>query len=168
MNKFDITHSDKDFAFWMNREFISNETKSAIEKSNFLIVPLCNFRNYEQPLFYREVGDLISYLRDNQHNDINAEICINDEDYKEVSFCSDEIRLGEIVITSVILPIAVNLLTDFIKYYIKKKRMDKNKATVEIKITVSDKKKTKSLNYSGSAEEFIKTSPKITDLWNSK
>ncbi len=168
MSEFQISDSERGFDYWLNQDFISPETRVILEKANILVVPEIGFRDSDSPLFHREIGDLTEYLIDNQPEDIVTELCINDEDYKELSLCSDEIRLGEIIISSVVLPLAVNLLTEFIKYLVKKKRMNKNDANVEVKITVSDKKRTKSFKYSGKANDFEKVSSTIEELWKGK
>ena len=96
---------------------------------------------------------------------MNIQVCIDDESYKELSLCSDDIRLGEILLNSIFLPLVVNLLAEFIKYLISKKRMNKNKAMLDITLTITDKKRTKSFQFSGKAEDFSKTITQIKDLW---
>lgn len=163
-----ILNNDKGFDYWLNQDFISSETRTLLHTANVLIVPLLGFRDTSSPLFHKEIGDFIEYIKENPPKDIVVEVCIDNDNYKEISLCSDEIRLGEIIITSVAFPLAVNLLTEFIKYLLKKRRMNTDKANLEVTITISDKKQTKSFQYTGKAENFSKVFSQIKDLWEKK
>lgn len=46
--------------------------------------------------------------------------------------------------------------------------MNTDKANLEVTITISDKKQTKSFQYAGKAENFSKVFSQIKDLWEKK
>lgn len=160
-----LNNDNKGFDYWLNQDFLSHDTKTLLQNADVLIVPLLGFRNSPYPLFQREVRDLTEFLTINPPQNMNIQVCIDDESYKELSLCSDDIRLGEILLNSIFLPLVVNLLAEFIKYLISKKRMNKNKAMLDITLTITDKKRTKSFQFYGKAEDFSKTITQIKDLW---
>jgi hypothetical protein len=70
--------------------------------------------------FYSGMLPFHDFIQEKEDENIILGICIEEEDYTELSLHSDILRLGEIMVEIVVLPLLINYLYDFIKIEFKK------------------------------------------------
>lgn len=122
------------------------ELNNNILKAELVLLPMSNFRNIEGPFFPEANADFYNFLVDNE---INAEFCIEEQDYKELALHDESINLGLILINGLMLPVIVNLISD----YIKSKRGER-KANVNVTIIEKKKGSFREFKYEGDPEQL--------------
>ena len=152
--KFNTSQSDKGFSYWMNRPYVSENLKKKLETANVLIVPYENFRDLPYPVFPVQTTELCHLFEEHADSEIIADICIEDDDYKELALHADIIEIATLVVTYAILPILTSLIANFL-YKRLGKRIDK--ATVRSKVFVEKENQTTMIEYDGPAGTFEKT-----------
>jgi hypothetical protein len=144
------------FETWANQPFISSETRQLILKSNLLVVPWLGFRSLDIPVFPVCTEELFRFLKDKAPPEVIPEICIEDKDYKEVALHGALLIVGVFVVTAFIAPLAVDLISEYIKRRIFKPDEDKAKARVELTV-IEEGGKALNFKYEGPARDFRKT-----------
>jgi hypothetical protein len=84
-------------------------------KANVLLVPIEGFRERTDPMFHQGTEDLLQFLRESPNEDIRVDICIEDEDYRELALHLDLLVLASAVVTLVVAPIVADLIAEYIK-----------------------------------------------------
>jgi hypothetical protein len=157
----EITEVETTIHSWSTSEFLSESTREAISKASVLIIPQMGFRDYSEPLFPVGTTELFSYLRSAAETNLNIEIAIDDEDYREIALHSDIVRIATIVVEYYVAPILSGLLVNYIT-----SRLGRGftEGRVEATVVVADSDGVKSrsweLKYKGPAktfENFLKT-----------
>jgi len=147
------SNSTDSFETWIEKSFIPESLKPSLRASSLLIVPSEFIRNIEGPVFPTGTEDLYFYLKEKMPN-LNPELCINDEDYREYAFHGILLILGSFVVTAIAAPVFANVISE----YVKKKLFesdDKKDTEVRFEMTVTDEKgSSKSIKYSGPAAQF--------------
>jgi len=157
-----ITDSSENFDTWINREYISEELKNNLRKASILLVPTEGFRERDIPVFPVKSEELFTYIKNRLPSDFKVDICIRDEDYKELALHADSVILADIVVTTIVFPILVNIIGEYIKQKILKYR---EKRRVRVSLTVVDERgKSKNLTYEGNVEDFGGIMEKLKDL----
>lgn len=157
-----ITDSSENFDTWINRKYISEELKNNLKKANILLVPNEGFRDKNIPVFPVKSEELFTYIKNRLPLDFKVDICIKDEDYKELALHTDLVILGSFVVTILAAPILVNIISEYIKQKILK---DKEKRRVKVSLTVVDEEgKSKNLTYEGNTENFGGIIEKLKDV----
>ena len=100
---------------WCNRPYIGDALRGQILKANVLLVPIEGFRERTDPMFPQGTEDLLQFLRESPNEDIKADICIEDEDYRELALHFDLLVLAGAVVTLVVAPIVADLISEYIK-----------------------------------------------------
>ena len=161
-NNLVIKDTPEDFETWINKDFISPELRVQLRKSDILLIPTEGFRDLTYPVFPVKTEELFNYLRKNSPEDINIDICIEDKDYREVALHSDLVILSSFIVSSVALPILINLIST----YLSQKLLKPEKTNVKVSITVVNKDgESKNLSYEGSVDHFKEVANKSKDLW---
>jgi len=150
-----VEESKETFTSWINRPYIPQELRGQLANANVLIVPIEGFREHPSPVFPVDTEEFLNYLRDNSDKGIHVDICITDEDYRELALHDALIIIGSLVVTSIVGPIIADLISE----YIKKRWMTKeDKAKIKVELTVVEKDgRASRLLYEGPAKEFNKT-----------
>lgn len=153
--EFIVEPSDEDFSKWISRSYIPDSLKGQLARANVLIVPNEGFREHLEPVFPVGTEELLNFLRDNAGVGIVPDICIADEDYKELALHGALIILGSFIVTSLVAPVIANLISDYIRKRWPAKQED---AEVKVELTVVGKDNRASrLLYEGPAKDFNKT-----------
>ncbi len=148
--------TDKNFDYWLNRPFVSEELRRDLKNANLLIVPTEGVRDRDDLNFPNGTEDLLSYLKDTAQDGVVPDICIEDKDFKALALHDATIIIGTFVVTALMAPIAVSLIS---KYLERKIGLDKAEETkVKFKMTVVESDgSSKKLSYDGPAKTFEKT-----------
>jgi hypothetical protein len=158
---FEVVEVQDSFENWANRPYIADELRPQLAKSNLLILPTEQFREIDYPVFPKGTEDLFVFLKENSPSTVHPEICINDEDYKELALHSALLIAGGFLLTSIIVPVVVNLISE----YLKAKATSKDDR-VNIQLTVIENNgRAFKIKYEGPIPEFEqKVLPIITKL----
>ena len=148
-----VTDSSENFDTWLNRKYISEDTKKELKKADVLLVPMEIFRGEDIVAFPVLTEEIYQFLKTKLSPEKQVDICIEDKDFKELALHSALLVLGSFVVTMVVAPMLVNALYD----YIKSKILNKiEKRGVKVSLTIINKDGTaKNLTYEGDAEKFV-------------
>ena len=148
--------TDKNFDYWLNRPFVGEELRRELKNATLLIVPAEGVRERSDLNFPNGTEGLLTYLKDNARDGVVPDICIEDKDFKALALHDATIIVGTFVVTAIVAPIAVNLIS---KYLEREIGLDKAEETkVKFKMTVVESDGTsKKLSYDGPAKTFEKT-----------
>lgn len=156
-----ISESKENFQTWVNKKYIPDILKNELYSKDILFLPLESYGDQEGPFYYQEVDDLYNFFKQNLPKDISLDLCSQNE---ELLILKDaDYKFGTILATSLLLPILVNLTTDFLEN--KFIKLNEN-PSIEINyIVVRDKdKESRNFEFKGKAEDFVKASDKIVKV----
>jgi hypothetical protein len=174
-----IADAPSDRQYWMQRSFVDDCLRARLGDVNVLLVPQEGFRDYDGPLFPVGTEEFFRFLRENAPADAKVDICISDDDYKELALHADWLILAGVVVTSVIAPVVVNLVSEYLK-----NRLWPNEATRGVKVQLVCQQSEQAqcaigVSYEGPADKFqptmlaaieslsnrkAETSPKVIDV----
>lgn len=155
-----ITEATKqNFSFWLHRPYISQKLRNKLLTSDILIVPDEGIRDFKLPMFPVKTEEIFTFLRNNIPSDYQIDICIEDDDYKELALHHDLRKIGRFIVTVAVLPVLVSLLSSYLQD--KMKHTDSGRA-INVEIIVQEKDgSARILKYEGRPEDFRET---ITSL----
>jgi len=130
-----ITDTNENFETWINRKYVSDNTKNQLRDADILIVPNEGFRDSSFPVFPAHTEKIYSFLKKELPPELRVDICIEDDDYKELSLHANLIILGVFVVTAIAVPTLVNLLSEYLK---RKIFGNKDEQKVKVSLTVVD------------------------------
>lgn len=104
------TESSDNFETWLNKPFVSQELRESLSSTSILILPTEGFRDHDLPLFPIKTGDLFAFLKAEAPEGYSVEVCVNEEEYKEIALHSDYKRFGNFLVKEVALPVLIGLL----------------------------------------------------------
>lgn len=132
------------------------EFKKQLSLANVLIIPYeKNSKNNN--IFPVGTTEMYRYLQQKSPSQVKLDIATKDEDYVELAQHSDLVNLPAIIVTVVILPIIIGLITNYIYDRLKP---DNNIIKCEIIIT-DEVGNSKRIKYNGPAKEYEETMSKI-------
>lgn len=149
-----IEPSEKSFDYWINHPFTSDEIKSSLKEANVLVVPAEGFRDYEGPVFPIGTRELFQFILKNAPEPLVIEATVDEADYKELALHGALIIIGTFVVTSVVAPIFVNLVSEYLKKRWGEKHLCKPDTQVKFELILQDKDKASKLLYEGPASTF--------------
>ena len=155
-NDIKISNSTTDFNAYFNTNSISEDTKKKFETTDFLVVP----SEYKENAFYfaQESISFVKFCR--QKNPENSIDLLADSDIQVRSLHSFDIWMPVIWVTgSMGPPIAINLVSDYIKD--KLKGREKEDTKVDVTFIVKRDGEEKNIRYSGDAKVFKDAFEKI-------
>jgi hypothetical protein len=151
-NVFRVEETSQTFDYWLNRPYISGDLKQHLRAANVLLVPREGYLDNAVPLFPNTTEEIFSFLKEHSNQGIATDICIADEDYQELTLHDALVVLGTFVVTSLVAPLFVNLVAEYIK-----KKWQRREDTTRIKvemIVVEQNGDAKKFLYEGSAADF--------------
>ena len=150
-----VSDVDVDFEKYYAVEQLSDGAKSRINSADILAVPA----NYgpEEYYFGQETLDFIKYCRQTDHEHIYDILA---DEIKVISLHSFDIWMPVLFVASnVLLPIAINMVSNYI--WEKRKGREKEETEVDVTFLVDNKGTKKSIHYKGDAKTFKETFDKI-------
>lgn len=109
-----INDTSESFETWINKDYIDKELKSIISKASILIVPFEDLRESVGPVFPSDTESVLYFFQKNLPQDILIDICISDSDYQTFKFNNHYRKIGKFVVTSVVIPVFINILSEYI------------------------------------------------------
>lgn len=141
------TAESKDF--WI-AQGLAEGHESALQAADVLIVPILNLRERVQFSFHQDTPALFKYLT-SELSDFKVEICSCETDYVEVSLHSKSFRISGIVVTYVVAPILINLLSSYLYDQLKAQPKD----SVEVALVIENHEcKSFKFSFKGEAKYF--------------
>lgn len=147
-----ITDSDITIDNLLSIEDFNHQTKDKIQNSDILLLPLLEFGDKKERVFYPETSSFYK-LAVADLSDYTINICENQEEEKTLTLHSEEIWLPIILISidplkDVILPMVISFIYDYLIYRFPK---ESNKDIAHVQIIIHDKKRklSKKLKYDG-------------------
>lgn len=110
-----ITEVQENFETWISQSFIPENLKVDLRKAQILLTPTIGFREQPLPTFPVGTEVTLAFLKKNLPNNISVDICIDDKDYAELGLYSNWKMIGAFVVSSLVAPIFVDVLSDLIK-----------------------------------------------------
>ncbi|MDO9629613.1 MAG: hypothetical protein Q7I99_06905 [Acholeplasmataceae bacterium] len=136
---------------------------SEITDNQIIIVPLIGFRGKEGYTYPEGTTDFYNYLKVQSNRDMKLAF---DDYYNENVMHHEWIRLAEIAVTYVLLPIVTGLIVSFITDKIKRGKKDPGKVKVELAIKVRKGSRTIDFNFEGDATKLEEAMKNIKDIAN--
>lgn len=156
VNDLVITESNLNFQDIYSKPYFPTKLEETLKKANFLLLPQEGFKNASNPVFPEQTMEFYKFVNNFESRELIGDICISDEDYIELELHADLITLASIIVTSGVLPIALNLISSYLDRKIQE-RGNKNDLKVKVCITVVNESKSKSISYEGDASKFKAT-----------
>lgn len=154
---------------WIKRPFVGDNLRQQLSKANVLVVPNEGYGDRVDLIYFPSgTAELFQFIRESGMENLSVEICIEDADYKEVALHADILIVATFVVTSLIAPLAVDLISEYIKQRLFCRREDETE--VRAKLTVYDEKDKLSidLTYKGPAPEYRKVMMKALSKLSSQ
>ena len=134
-----ITPTSENFEYWLNQPFIDDALREELRSASVLLVPTIGFRNDDELTFPVETEQFLGYLKRNLPDGITVDICIEAEQYQELSLNSNYRRIGTFVVASVILPAFLQIFSSYVyDSYIKPKEQSQPSATVSSSVNIDN------------------------------
>jgi hypothetical protein len=147
--------TDKDFRYWSSVAGLSGETRANILRADIVVVPYEGFRDHPGPLFPAGTAELFQFLKDNLPSGNEAELAVEDEDFRELSLHYDLVTIASCVVKAVAEPIVVKLMADWIaKRLGNRLNSSEVRASLTIVHTDGDQSKSVQFSYDGPAATF--------------
>ena len=154
-NNFQILNSTMNFDEYFAVNSISDDAQNKFKSTDFLIVP-SKYKDNEY-YFAQESISFIKFCR--QKNTENSIDLLADSDIQIRSLHSFDIWMPIIWVAKfVLLPVAINLVSDYIKDKLKGREKEEAKVDVSFIVKRGEEKK---LHYSGDAKTFKESFEKI-------
>lgn len=146
-----VTDSDVTFEKIYKKEYIPTEYLDDIKKANLLIIPNENFRDEGDVLFPEITREFFDFIREFPNDEIIADIAISDEDFKRIELHSAVIEVAPIIVQTIVLPIALNIISSFLYDLVKKYRRKPEDTSAKVQIITEETatKKSKKITYEG-------------------
>lgn len=146
-----VTDSDVTFEKIYKKEYIPTEYLDDIKKANLLIIPNENFRDEGDVLFPETTREFFDFIREFPNDEVIADIAISDEDFKRIELHSAVIEVAPIIVQTIVLPIALNIISSFLYDLVKKYRRKPEDTSAKVQIITEETatKKSKEITYEG-------------------
>jgi hypothetical protein len=133
-------------------KWIDAELAKSIQQAGIIIVPWERFRGVEAPLFPVGTSELFHSLIETVPSGVGVELAATDEHYSEVALHADLVVLPTLLVSAVVVPVVVNLISEWLK----KRLLERAKeADVKFEMIVEESDgRTKSLRYEGPVNSF--------------
>ena len=157
--KVQIIDSDLTFEKIYEKKYIPSEYLDEIKKANLLIVPNENFRKKGDVLFPETTREFFEYIQDHPNDEIVADIAISDDNFQRIELHSAIIEVATIIVNVVVLPVAINMISNYLYDLIKKYHRKPEDTSARLKIISEETKtkKTKIISYEGPVSEVKET-----------
>jgi len=147
-NRLTITDSSITFDTVLEKPYAPVDVLDELKEANLLIIPNENSGRSNDPVFPETTLDFYEYLKDNAPEVIKPEILASDDDFKILELHSAVLIVASFIVTSVMLPIAVNLVSSYIYDKAKKYHRNNEDLNAEVNIIAEKKKGKKSIKIS--------------------
>ena len=145
-----------------NEAYFPKELLNEISKANMLIIPEYFIReNFSEYVFPETTREFLEYAKEHASDDFVPDIAADDDCFNKLEMHSAVVTIATFIVTSVVFPIALSVLANFLTDEIRKHHRKEDELTTKINIIITNDKGNgnKKLYYegpAGSAEEALK------------
>jgi hypothetical protein len=144
-----ISSSNISFESIYLKNYVPTEYIEEIKKAELLLIPNLNSQEENKPIFPETTLEFLDFLNDNAKDNLKTDIAISDKDFNKLELHSATIVVATFIVTSVFLPIAINLVSNFLYDQAKKHHRSNDDLSAEVNIIVQDEKTSKQISYKG-------------------
>jgi hypothetical protein len=132
---------------------VSEEIRQDLKSANVLLLPDETGLAPDVPLFPKGTEQFFQFLKNTKNTDIRADICIDDEGYKELALHADLVTLPSLITTLIAAPALSTLIAEYIKHRFGIKG---NKSNMQLTMTIHDEHTDRAIkiHYDGPAAEY--------------
>ena len=151
-----ITDSSVTFESALTKPYAPKNVLDELKEANLLIIPNENTGRTMEPVFPETTLDFYEYLKDKAPAEVKTDILASDENFKLLELHSAVLIVAKFIVSVVILPIAVNLVSSYVYDKAKKYHRDKDDLNAEVDIIVEKEKgkESKRISYKGPVSEI--------------
>jgi len=114
VSKITTEPTNQDLNYWASRPYLRPETQERVRKAEVVLVPREGFRDQEVRTFPVRTEEFYDFLKTALSDRHAVDLAIEDDEYKELALHSALIELGGMVVLAVVVPVVVNLISDYI------------------------------------------------------
>lgn len=129
------------------------ELRRDLANADILFVPDSGHAGHVAPMFPQGTMEVLRLFKDTAPAGVVADIATSDDDYRELALHAAEIVLPALLVSAVLTPIAINLLSSYL-YDLLKDAVARRKARVRATIYVEASARSVTIRYDGPAEQF--------------
>jgi hypothetical protein len=129
-NVFRVTDSNENFETWIEKDFVSNDTRNSLRQASILLIPTIGFRNNNEPTFPSGTEEFLAYFKEKLPDNLIIDICVDDDKYLELALHSDYKRIGKFLVRTVALSVFLNVFSSYI--YDKVVKEEEGKPAIQI------------------------------------
>lgn len=150
----DVSQTTKDRQYWATRPWASDETAHHIRTADLLLLPWEDFREKRPTLFPQGTTDFMRMLIKRLPESAVA-VAVDKEWYQEIALHARKTRWPTIMVTAVMLPLLVDVLSDCTKKLIDEHASDQ---TIEFRVIVEGQhRQCIEVEYKGAANDLART-----------
>lgn len=160
-NKLDVKSVDFDLDKYIKKYIRNTALAQEIRNADIIMLPYSNFKEIIGPMFPEVSLEFYEYLCE-VFEENKVEICIEDDDYKEMVLHDEIFNLGLMFINGILFPVIASAIFD----YVKAKRGERK---VDVKVTFIEKEdnKYKEFRYEGDSKYLVETVENYLEKRNS-
>ncbi|MCI8507702.1 MAG: hypothetical protein HFJ06_03915 [Lachnospiraceae bacterium] len=150
--KVKIEECKENFETVYQKEYFPQELLDEIKVANVLLIPNHINRNGKEEYIFPETTlEFFEFVKDNIVDGMKPDIAVDDEGFKKLELHSATITVATFVVTSVLFPIMVNLVSSYLYDQVKKMHRNKEDVSAKVNIISTDEngKKSKMISYEG-------------------
>lgn len=148
------------------KEYFPKKLLDEIKEANVLLIPDYVKREDKKRYVFPEcTQEFLEYVKDNASDNLRPDIAIDDEGFNKLELHSAAITIATFVVTSIALPMMINLVSNFLYDQAKKMHREKKDVSAKVNIITTEEsgKKSKMISYEGPVsgiEEALKSAAK--------
>lgn len=134
------------------KEYFPKKLLDEIKKANVLLIPDYIKRDTREGYVFPEnTQEFLEYMKDNAGDTLKPDIAVDDDGFKKIELHSATIIITTLVVTNIILPMVVNLVSNFLYDQVKKMHRERKNVSAKVNIIVTEEadKKSKKISYEG-------------------
>ena len=149
-NSFEISSSGVTFTSVARDISLSQARIDELSHKSIWAIPIKNYHGKEGLFFFGGTREFYMFCQEHT-TEQNMDFCIEKSEYLEIDLNSVELFLGTFLISSIVIPVFVNLISNFIN----SKLIDKNdKLTINIIINNISQDNSTNIYFSGTKKDF--------------
>lgn len=113
----EVRETDKNRNYWATRSWVASDSPQ-VRNADIVLLPWENFRDGHPILFPQGTPDFLREIKENTN--LKIAIAVDRENYEEISLHGRALRWPTILVSSVILPIVIGVITNRIDEFISK------------------------------------------------
>jgi predicted DNA binding CopG/RHH family protein len=153
-----LTEIESGFEYWSRKKYLSEETRTAIGKSDIVLVPAEGYGDYAGPVFPVGTNELFQFLRSNVPSRMSVELATEDVNYAELALHGDVLYVANILVTVLGAPVATELIVEYLRKHLGSRLDDTEvRASMILDRSNGPDSKTIRISYEGPARAFEKT-----------